>query len=104
MTAPSPRRFDPVSVQQAAEEAPTLGQLMARARASQACLAAVTALLPPGLRDAVKAGPIEGHDWCLLVSNSAASAKLRQLVPALAAHLRAHGHPVQSIRLKVQGR
>ena len=98
------RRPEPVSVQEAAEAAPSLGELMARARASQECLQTVLPLLPAGLRGAVKAGPIEGDSWCLLVANSAACAKLRQLVPALASHLRTHGHPIQAIRLKIAAR
>lgn len=94
--------YRPVSVQQAAEDAPTLGQLVAQARASQERLKAIQALLPPGMRGAVKAGPLEERTWCLLVGNNAAAAKLRQLVPALAAHLRSQGHPVDAIRLKVE--
>jgi hypothetical protein len=59
-------------------------------------------LIPAPLRSAVKAGPIDGTDWCLLVESSAAAAKLRQLIPALLAHLCSRGWQVNSIRLKVQ--
>lgn len=101
MTAHVPRRLDAVSLQQAAEEAPTLGELMARARESQERLAAIQSLLPAGLRGVIKAGPLEGRTWCLIVGNNAAAAKLRQLLPALAAHLRGQGHDTETIRLKV---
>jgi len=65
-------------------------------------LQAIQPLLPPALRSAIQAGPIEGPSWCLLVKGNAAAAKLRQLAPALAAHLRSKGWDVQGIRLKVQ--
>lgn len=94
--------YRPVSLQQAAEGAPTLGHLLAQARAAQDRLKAIQTLLPPGMRGAVKAGPLEARTWCLLVGNNAAAAKLRQLLPALTAHLRSKGHPVDTIRLKVE--
>ena len=58
-------------------------------------------LIPPAMRAAIQAGPIEGGSWCLLVRGNAAAAKLRQLLPALAAGLRSKGYAVDSIRLKV---
>jgi hypothetical protein len=45
---------------------------------------------------------VDGTSWCLLVTGNAAAAKLRQLLPALQAHLRSRGWEVNSIRLKVQ--
>jgi len=50
----------------------------------------------------VQAGPIDGPAWCLLVANTAAASKLRQLLPDLQSRLRAHGYVVDTIRLKVQ--
>jgi hypothetical protein len=58
-------------------------------------------LLPAALRTSVKAGPIEGESWCLLVTGNAAAAKVRQMLPALQAQLQAEGHGIQNIRLKV---
>ena len=58
--------------------------------------------MPPLLRASLQAGPIEGSTWCLLVRNNAADAKIRQLLPAMAAHLRTKGWDVTEIRLKVQ--
>jgi ethanolamine ammonia-lyase small subunit len=52
----------------------------------------------------VQAGPIEDGCWCLLVSSNAVAAKLRQLLPALQAHLSLKGLSVSSIRIKVQNR
>jgi hypothetical protein len=103
VTAPSTnRRLHPVTLQQAAEESPTLARLAELARESGERLKAVEPLIPASLRSAVKAGPIEGTGWCLLVDSSAAAAKLRQVVPALLAHLCGRGWQVTSIRLKVQ--
>jgi hypothetical protein len=56
------------------------------------------------LRDGLKAGPIDGQTWCVLVPSNAASAKLRQLEPALLAHLRTHGWDVQQLRFKIMAR
>jgi hypothetical protein len=59
-------------------------------------------LIPTSLRSAIKAGPIDGDAWCLLVEGNAAAAKLRQVLPALLDRLRDRGWEVNSIRLKVQ--
>jgi ethanolamine ammonia-lyase small subunit len=61
-------------------------------------------VLPAPLRASVQAGPIEDGCWCLLVNSNAVAAKVRQLLPALQAHLNNQGLSVNSIRLKVQGR
>jgi hypothetical protein len=103
MTAPSTnRRLHAISLQQAADESPTLAKLAQLARESGERLKAVELLIPGPLRSTVKAGPIEGTAWCLLVDSNAAAAKLRQVVPALVAHLCDRGWEVTSIRLKVQ--
>ena len=88
-------------MQQAAEESPTLAKLAQLARESGERLKAVELLIPASLRPAVKPGPIDGPAWCLLVESSAAAAKLRQVLPALVAHLCERGWDVTSIRLKV---
>ncbi|HEY8048771.1 MAG TPA: hypothetical protein VIE63_06325 [Ramlibacter sp.] len=100
MTTLPARRFVPVL--QACEDAPQLAKLAQLARESRERLEAVSFLVPSPLRSAVKAGPIDGTSWCLLVDNSAAAAKLRQVVPALIAELQRRGAQVNSIRLKVQ--
>ncbi|GAA4328905.1 hypothetical protein GCM10023165_01540 [Variovorax defluvii] len=95
------RRSHPVSLQQAAEDSPTLAGLMARARDSQERLQAIRDLIPPEMRAAVQAGPVEEGNWCLLVQGSAAAAKLRQLLPALQARLKSRGWAETALRLKV---
>jgi hypothetical protein len=101
-TPSSPRRPHPVTLQQAAQESPTLAKLTQLARESGEQLKAVESLIPQALRSAVRPGPIDGESWCLLVDSNAAAAKLRQLVPALLGRLRDRGAPITSIRLKVQ--
>ena len=96
------RRHYAIPLQQASQESPTLARLTALTRDSSAQLKAIEDLIPPLLRPAVQAGPIEGGSWCLLVKSNAAAAKLRQLLPAFLAHLRTKGWEVDSIRLKIQ--
>lgn len=91
-------------VMEAMAQSSTLASLMQISRQSQACLAAIQPLLPPGLAGLVKAGPVDAQGWCLLVPHNAAGAKLRQLLPALTAHLRSHSLPIEHIRVKVMSR
>ena len=101
-TPPTHRRLHPVTLQQAAEDSPTLARLAQLARDSGARLKAVELLIPVPLRSAVKPGPIDGPTWCLLVDSNAAAAKLRQVIPALLIRLHDRGWEVTSIRVKVQ--
>lgn len=96
------RRKYTVTLLQASQDSPTLAKLIDLSRDSVARLKAIEPLIPGSLRAAVKAGPIEGPAWCLILENNAAAAKIRQLLPTLAAHLRSKGWEVNSIRLKVQ--
>ena len=91
-----------VTLQQAADASPMLAQLAALTRESSERLKAVESLVPPALRPALQAGPIEGTTWCIMVKSNAAAAKLRQLLPAMQAHLRCKGWQVNVIRLKIQ--
>jgi hypothetical protein len=95
-------RRQSVSLLQASHESPMLARLAELGRDSVARLKTIEPLIPVALRGSVRAGPIEGTVWCLLVDNSAAAARLRQILPALEAHLRSSGWDVDSIRLKVQ--
>ncbi|MEI8324215.1 MAG: hypothetical protein WCH44_02445 [Betaproteobacteria bacterium] len=95
------RRHRAVSLQQAAQESSSLLRLTELVRESNDRLRAIEPLIPQALRSAVKAGPVDGATWCLLVSSNAAAAKLRQLLPSLQSHLRSKGWNVNSIRLKV---
>jgi hypothetical protein len=96
------RRQHSVTLLQASQDSPTLARLIELTCDSAARLKAVESLIPGSLRAAVKAGPIEGPVWCLILDNNAAAAKIRQILPALESHLRVKGWDVNSIRLKVQ--
>jgi hypothetical protein len=96
------RRQHSVTLFQATQDSPTLAKLTELSRDSVARLKAIESLIPGPLRSCIKAGPIEGPVWCLILENNSAAAKVRQLLPAMAAHLRVKGWDVDSIRLKVQ--
>jgi hypothetical protein len=91
-----------LSLEQAVDSAPSLAALQQRIRDSQRCLEWIQHALPAGLRKQIKAGPIQETQWCLLVSNSAVSTKLRQLLPTLLTILKENGAQINAIRIKVQ--
>jgi hypothetical protein len=91
-----------VSVLQASQESPTLARLSELAAESSARLQSLTGIIPRSLQASIQAGPIDGNEWCLLISNTAVASKVRQLLPAIQAHLRTKGWEVNAIRLKVQ--
>ena len=95
------RLSQPLTVQQAVGNSPTLARLAELVQDSNNRLKAIESLLPGNLRAAVKAGPIDGDSWCLLVNGNAATAKLRQLVPLLQAALQRQSWRVGTIRLKI---
>lgn len=101
-TLPIYNRVRSVTLLQATQESPMLAKLSSLATESVARLKAVESLIPSNLRASIKPGPIDGTTWCLIVDNNASAAKIRQLLPALQAHLRVKGWEVNSIRLKVQ--
>lgn len=78
-----------------------LNGLLRRLRDSRARLEAIAGLLPEGLQPAVRPGPLDDTGWVLLVADSSAAAKLRQLMPALEAALLAAGWPAVAVRIKV---
>jgi hypothetical protein len=90
-----------LSIHQAAGNAPSLARLTELVRESNDRLKAIESLLPAALRPAIKAGPIDGESWCLLVNGNAAAAKVRQLIPLIQARLLNKGWKVTSIRLKL---
>jgi hypothetical protein len=90
------------TLEQAVQAAPSLASLQERVRESQRCMDLIRHLLPEAMRRHVTAGPIDDTGWCLLVANSAASTKLRQLLPALERALAQSGRQVTAIRIKVQ--
>ena len=92
----------PVTLLQASQCSPALSRLIDLTRDSVARLKAIESLIPLPLRSAVKAGPIDGQVWCLILENNAVAAKIRQNLPAIEAHLRMKGWDVSSVRLNVQ--
>ena len=90
-----------VTLHEAAGESPSLTRLTGLIRESNQRLQAIELLIPAALRSSVRAGPIDGENWCLLVNGNAASAKVRQLVPLIQANLLRQGWAVVSIRLKI---
>ena len=96
------RRKHAITLQQATRDSEPLNHLWELAAESTQRLKSIESLLPPTLRTCVHAGPIDGPVWCLLLDNNAVAAKLKQLLPALQAHLRSKGWEVNAIRLKVQ--
>ena len=101
MSRPHPKPPSGTPVMTAIEQSGSLAGLLQVQRQSAQYLSSIQAVLPPGLGAHIKAGPIDENGWCLLVQHNAAGAKLRQLLPAISAHLRAKGHPVNQIRVKV---
>ncbi|MBK6594748.1 MAG: hypothetical protein IPG23_19730 [Burkholderiales bacterium] len=95
------RRNHSFTLLQATQDSPTLANLTALATESSARLKSIEVLIPAAIRPSIKPGPIEGQVWCLILENTAIAAKIRQLLPALEAHLRSKGWDVMSIRLKV---
>ena len=98
------RRLPPaLSLHQAMEEAPSLARLAHQVAQSRALFEGVQGHIPPTLRSQVMPGPLDGGDWCLLVTSNAAAAKLRQLLPLMRQALRQQGWPVEQVRVKILG-
>lgn len=64
--------------------------------------ACVRPLLPPTLLGGVRAGRWQDGVWSLTASSSAVAAKLSQFKPALLRQLKAQGHGIRDIRIRVQ--
>lgn len=90
-----------LTVQQAVGNSPSLARLAELVQDANNRLKAIEPLIPENLRPSIKAGPIEGDSWCLLVNGNAAAAKTRQLIPLLQASLSRQGWKVTSIRLRI---
>jgi hypothetical protein len=98
---PAPPSRPSTSIEAALASSDALTRLSDRLRRSNACFELVAPLLPGPLRTQVRPGPIDDEDWALLVPHAAAAAKLRQLLPALAAHLRSAGAGPVTIRVRI---
>lgn len=88
-------------MQEALEQAPVLAQLGAQVQQTQRMLACIRPALPPALRDAVMAGPLDDQTWCVLMRHNTAASKVRQLAPLLLERLVAAGYGVTQLRIKV---
>ncbi len=103
MTVPGrPQAPGTHALSDALDHSTPLALLLQRLRLSQERYQCVQALLPPGLRDAVRPGPLDDQQWHLLVTDAAAAAKLRQLLPRLQAALADRGWEPTPIKLRVQ--
>ena len=103
MTTPSSnRRLHPVTLQQAAEDSPTLARLAQLARESGERLKAVELLIPASLRSAVKPGPDRRTRLVPAGGQQRRGRETEAGGPCSANHLRDRGWQVNSIRLKVQ--
>ncbi|MFZ2220226.1 MAG: hypothetical protein WAV85_16320 [Rhodoferax sp.] len=96
------RRPHSFTLLQASQNSPTLARLAELTLDSKNRFKSIEFLIPVGLRAYITPGPIEGSTWCLILGTASAAAKLRQLIPAMAAHLRVKGWDVNVIRLKIQ--
>ena len=91
-----------MKVATALDRCESLGQLLQRLQQSREHYACVAPLLPPGLRQDVRAGPVDGDCWTLLAAHNPAAAKLRQMLPDLLQRLRDGGWQGTSIKVRVQ--
>ena len=98
MSSPAPPAL---ALARALDNSEPLIGLLQRVRLSQARLAAVATLLPAGLHGEVRAGPLDDAAWVLLVSNAAAAAKLRQLLPTVTAALAQQGYSGPAVKIKI---
>ncbi len=97
----SPLPSHTMAIGQALAGSEPLALLSRRMQESQQRLAAITPLLPLAMRASVRAGPIDDTGWSLLASSNAVAAKLRQMLPALEAHLRTQGWNGPPLRVKL---
>ncbi|GAB4039446.1 MAG: hypothetical protein Fur0014_09140 [Rubrivivax sp.] len=95
------KRPQSLPMAEALAQSSPLASLLERVRESQARLEALRPLLPPGLAEQVRPGPLDETGWTLLVPGGGAAAKLRQCLPRLQQALRARGMAEAVIRVKV---
>ena len=79
-----------------------LARLAERLRESKRRFDCIAPVLPNGLAAHAQPGPVDAHGWTVLAANAAVAAKLRQLVPLLAARLVEHKFDDLPLRVKVQ--
>ena len=94
-------RFPGLTLANALDASEALAGLLQRVQQSRDRLAVISAFLPEALREHIRAGPLDETRWVVLVPDSAAAAKLRQLLPKLDAALAAGGFTGPPTRIKV---
>jgi len=90
-----------VQVLKAAQSAPGLAHLIAQASRSRSQVDDLTGLVPDLILKQIHSGPMESGNWILMLKSGASAAKLRQMGPAICAHLRSKGWDIQSITVRV---
>lgn len=101
MSSHSRQHHNPIILGQILNRDPILKNLLARAELSENLLKSILPLIPPVLRKQIRAGPLDGTVWHILVPHAAAATRLRYCAAALEAHLRAQGHDIREIRIQV---
>lgn len=104
-TPPRPSPSSPASatrIDQALAASAPLAHLQALLRESNERFETIRPLLPAGLGDQVRPGPVDDAGWCLLAANTAVAAKLRQLLPSLEGALLERDGKPSAIRVRVQ--
>ena len=81
-----------------------LALLAKRLRESKRRFDCIAPVLPDALAVHAQPGPVDEHGWTVLAANAAVAAKLRQLVPLLAARLVEQGFGDLPLRVKVYTR
>jgi hypothetical protein len=91
-----------VTLEQAMHESPVLGALAMRAHEAHTCLECIRPAVPAALFASLRAGPVDDKgEWVILVSQPAAAAKLRQLIPTLLTRLSDMPFVIRGVRVKV---
>jgi len=101
MKAAAPRNRTALSLHDALGESPAMQRLGAMIGESQTRFKRIAHLLPKHAGRSIQPGPIDDRGWCLLVTNSATAAKLRQVIPDIEQHLSADGLHTPKVRVKV---
>lgn len=98
MSAPAPPTLP---IRQALDRSEPMARLSQRLHESKQRFDTIAALLPVAMRSQVRPGPVDAEGWALLAANGAVAAKLRHMVPVLAAELQSRGWPTLAIRVRV---
>jgi hypothetical protein len=86
---------------EALDHSTALAALMARVQSARERFELLRPALPPALAGAVRPGALDEESFTLLAQSSAAAAKLRQCLPALAALQAQAGLSPLKLRVKV---